>query len=42
LRAQGLIRTFGRTVVIEDKQALIREADFRSTYLHPEGPRDLA
>jgi CRP-like cAMP-binding protein len=40
LRAQGLIRTFGKTVVIEDREALIREADFRSIYLHPEGPRN--
>ena len=39
LRSQGFIRTFGKTIVIEDRDALVRESDFRSTYLHPEGPR---
>ena len=39
LRADGLIRTFGKTIVIEDREAMVREADFRTTYLHPERAR---
>lgn len=39
LRADALIRTFNKTIVIEDPDRLIREADFRADYLHPEGPR---
>jgi CRP-like cAMP-binding protein len=39
LRSQSLIRTFRRTFVIEDREALVRLADFHTTYLHPEGPR---
>ena len=39
LRAQGLIRTVSRTIIIEDKEKLIEIAGFDTTYLHPEGPR---
>jgi len=41
LRSQRLIRTFSKTVIIEDMEALVAMADFRSAYLHPEGPREL-
>jgi CRP-like cAMP-binding protein len=41
LRADSLIRTFKKTVVIEDMPAMIREADFRPGYLHPEGSRSI-
>ena len=39
LREDGLIRTYGKTVVIEKRQELARLATFESTYLEPEGPR---
>lgn len=42
LREDGLIRTYGKTVVIEDEAALSRLASFNPLYLHPEGPRELA
>jgi CRP-like cAMP-binding protein len=41
LRAEGLIRTYGKTVVIEDWDALAELADFNPSYLHPEGPRPI-
>lgn len=41
LRAEGLIRTYGKTVVIEQWEAMARMSDFNSTYLHPEGPRQV-
>ncbi len=40
LRADGIIRTYSKTVVIEDREALVREAEFRPDYMHPEGPRE--
>ncbi len=40
LRADALIRTFNKTVVIDDVDALVREANFKANYLHPEGPRN--
>lgn len=39
LREDGLIRSYGRTVVLEDVEALKGIASFTSRYLHPEGPR---
>ncbi len=39
LRETGLIRTYGRTVVIEERGELMALANFDETYLHPEGPR---
>lgn len=41
LREDGLIRTYGKTVVIEDEEQLMRLASFNSRYLHPEGPRQI-
>lgn len=41
LREDGLIRTYGKTVVIEDEPQLMRLASFNPRYLHPEGPRKL-
>ena len=39
LRAEGLIRTYGKTVVIERWEEMARMSDFTSVYMHPEGPR---
>lgn len=39
LREKGMIRSYGRTVVIEDRDGLAKVAAFDTGYLHPEGPR---
>lgn len=39
LREDGLIRSYGRTIVLEDVEALKRISSFTKRYLHPEGPR---
>lgn len=41
LRSNGLIRTFRRTIVIQDPGAMSQLAGFDPAYLHPEGPRRL-
>lgn len=40
LREDGLIRSYGRTVVLEEVEALKRLSSFTPRYLHPEGPRE--
>ena len=40
LRESGLIRTYGRTIIIEDVDAMRRMSSFTRLYLHPEGPRE--
>ncbi len=39
LRAERLIRSISRTVIIEDPVRLTEIAGFQPNYLHPEGPR---
>lgn len=39
LRAERLIRSISRTVIIEDSVRLTEIAGFQANYLHPEGPR---
>jgi len=39
LRAEGLIRTYGKTVVIEKWDEMAELSDFTPIYMHPEGPR---
>ena len=39
LRAEGLIRTYGKTVVIEKWDEMAELSDFTPVYMHPEGPR---
>ena len=39
LRAEGLIRTYGNTVVIEKWDEMAEMSDFTPIYMHPEGPR---
>jgi len=39
LRAEGMIRTYGKTVVIEKWDEMAEMSDFTSVYMHPEGPR---
>ena len=39
LRAEGLIRTYGKTVVIEKWDEMAEMSDFTPVYMHPEGPR---
>ena len=39
LRAEGLIRTYGKTVVIEKWDEMAEMSDFTPIYMHPEGPR---
>lgn len=39
LRADGLIRTYGRKVVIEERAQMVSLSNFHEMYLHPEGPR---
>lgn len=41
LRGAKLIRTFRRTVEIEDMAGMIELAEFDPTYINPEGPRQL-
>lgn len=41
LREDGLIRSYGRTVILEDIDALKQISSFTPLYLHPEGPRAL-
>jgi CRP-like cAMP-binding protein len=41
LRIEGLIRMVGKSITIDDAEALARVADFTPLYLHPEGPRIL-
>lgn len=41
LRESGMIRTYGKTIVIENREAMVRQAAFDDRYLHPEGPRAL-
>jgi CRP-like cAMP-binding protein len=40
LREDKLIRTYGRTVIIEQPADLARLASFDPRYMHPEGPRE--
>jgi CRP-like cAMP-binding protein len=40
LRAERLISTHSRTVVLTDRPALVRLSGFDPSYLHPEGPRN--
>lgn len=40
LRGERLIRTFQRTMTIENMEALVDLAEFDPVYMHPEGPRD--
>jgi CRP-like cAMP-binding protein len=40
LREDGLIRSYGKTVVIEKPDELAKVASFDARYLHPEGPRE--
>ena len=42
LRRDGLIRTYGKTVVIEQWDAMAEMSDFTPVYMHPEGPRQAA
>ncbi len=42
LRAERLIRSISRTVIIEDPARLTEIAGFQPNYLHPEGPRAAA
>lgn len=42
LRAEGLIRTYGKTIVIERWEEMAEMSDFTPVYLHPEGPRQAA
>lgn len=39
LREDGLIRSYGKTVVIEQREELARVGSFDARYMHPEGPR---
>lgn len=39
MREAGLIRTHSRTVIIEDREGMVEQAEFDDRYLHPEGPR---
>lgn len=39
LREAGMIRTYSRTVIIEDRERMVEEAEFDDRYLHPKGPR---
>jgi DNA-binding Lrp family transcriptional regulator len=39
LREDGFIRTYGRKIVVERREDMMRFANFEDTYLHPEGPR---
>jgi len=41
LRVEGLIRMVGKSITIDEPDALERLADFNDLYLHPEGPRTL-
>lgn len=41
LRGQKLIRTFRKTVTIENMPAMVELAEFTPGYMHPEGPRAL-
>lgn len=41
LRAERLIRTFRKTVTIENMARMIDFAEFDPAYLHPEGPRQV-
>ena len=41
LRAEGYIRTYGRTIEIERWEEMAELAEFDLTYLHPEGPRQV-
>lgn len=38
LREAGMIRTFSRTVIIEDRERMVQESEFDDAYLHPQGP----
>jgi CRP-like cAMP-binding protein len=40
LRGERLIRTFQRTVTIENMEAMVHLAEFDPSYMHPEGPRE--
>lgn len=42
LREDELIRSYGRTVIIENPEELARIGTFDSRYMHPEGPRQPA
>jgi len=41
LRAEGMIRTFGKTIVIEKWDEMAELSDFTPVYMHPEGPRQV-
>ena len=41
LRIEGLIRMVGKSITIDEPEALVRLADFSDLYPHPEGPRTL-
>lgn len=41
LRAARLIHTHSRTIILQDREGLVRLSGFSPEYLHPEGPRQL-
>ncbi|WP_198005861.1 Crp/Fnr family transcriptional regulator [Erythrobacter sp. SD-21] len=41
LRQRGLVRSFGRTMIVLDMPAMCAEAGFDRNYLYPAGPRGL-